>query len=128
MADNTRVAEYDFNPHISGDTFKGLVFELELNDVPVDLTGYRIRMHLKRNPLRETPKVFSFDTMAGSDATITILDPALGKFRLDPCIIDVPPFNYVYDIEFIKDNVVRTFISGNWKILPDVTRDSNIKQ
>jgi hypothetical protein len=123
MADTTLAAEYEFRPHISGDTFKGLTFELELNDEPVDLTGYRIRMHLKRNPLRTTPKVFSFDTKSGSKGTITILDPAIGKFRLDPCIIDLPPFTYVLDIEFTKDEVVRTFITGSWKILPDITRD-----
>ena len=109
---------YDFPYHIKGDTFKGTEFEILSNALPVNLTGYRIRMHM-RSIATSTTILHAFDT---DDGTIVINDAAGGKFTLQPVVIDLPARTYVYDIEFTKAGVVKTWIRGTWPIINDVTR------
>ena len=121
MADH--YAEYTFRPIFSGNTFDGLIMEMELNEAPLDLTGYRIIMHMKRRMDKNSPIVFSFDTVDGDrDAAITILDAAAGRFRFESCIMDIEPFKYVCDILFIHGETVKTRVVSTWEILRNVTK------
>ena len=92
------MATYNFPDHIKGDTFKGTEFEVFADETPLDLSGYRIRMHIKTIPTASTV-LHSFDT---EDNTISMTNAAVGKFTLNPVIIDLPERTYVYDIEFEK--------------------------
>lgn len=108
---------YDFPEHTKGDTFSGVLFEVRLNDEVTDLTGYTIRMHLRKKVNDPSPTLIYSTT----DDSIDMANAAVGKFLLKQKIVDVPAAQYVYDIEFSKGGVIKTWIKGRWKIVPDVT-------
>ena len=104
--------------HIKADTFEAVNFEINVDDVPVDLSDTTIRMQLRK----EYGGVVGLSLTSVANAGITITDAANGLFRINQQIIDIPAFNYIYDIEFNFDGVVKTYISGNFLIKNDVTR------
>ena len=114
---------YNFKEHIKGDTFLPVEFQIKDGGSPKNLTDYRIRMHLRRSSTQTSPLVFAFDT---DDGTIDIFDAADGKFRLTERVIDIPAFDYRYDIEFTSPaGVVRTWIRGVFPVKPEVTYDNS---
>ena len=114
---------YNFKEHIKGDTFLPVEFQIKEGGAVKDLTGYRIRMHLRRTKNRTSPLVLAFDT---DNNSIDIFDPTQGKFRLNERVIDIPVFNYLYDIEFTSPaGVIRTWVEGIFPIKAEVTYDSN---
>jgi hypothetical protein len=104
--------------HIKADTFEAVNFEINVDDVPVDLSDTTIRMQLRK----EYGGVVGLSLTSVGDAGITITDAANGLFRINQQIINIPAFNYIYDIEFDFDGIVKTYISGNFLIKNDVTR------
>jgi len=104
--------------HIKADTFEAVNFEINVDTVPVDLSDTTIRMQLRK----EYGGVVGLSLTSVGNAGITITDAANGLFRINQQIIDIPAFNYIYDIEFDFDGVVKTYISGNFLIKNDVTR------
>ena len=113
------MATYKFPDHIKGDTFKGTSFTVLVNTVALDLTGASIKMSLKRNNKPETVVEKTFST---EDSSIVITTPLLGKFEIVKQIVDIPAFNYVYDIQITtQGGDVLTYISGTWLILQDIT-------
>jgi len=105
--------------HIKGDTFEAVNFEILKNSVPLDLTDVVIRMQVKKE-CNGVP-ILSFTTVANAGLTIT--DAALGLFKINKQIINIPEFNYVYDIEitFANDDV-KTWVSGDFIVKCDITR------
>lgn len=110
---------YDFPDHISGDTFNGVDFQVNVNGSPCDLTGYTIKIEVKRTQV--AGKVLTLTTV-GEDGGISIIDPPAGRFTVLPVVVALRPATYFYDIEFSKDGVVKTWVSGTWKIINDITR------
>jgi len=112
---------YNFPTHIKGDTFDGALFTLSLNTVAIDLTGAIITMDLRATKDGVSAKRFT----SVDDADITIdADPTLGKFSINNQIIDVDAATYYYDIQIeFPDNTIKTYISGTWHIVQDVTYD-----
>ena len=104
--------------HIRADTFEAVNFEINVDEVPVDLSDTIIRMQLRK----EYGGVIGLSLTSIGSAGITITDAANGLFKINKQIIDIPAFNYIYDIEFDFDGVVKTYISGNFVIKNDVTR------
>ena len=104
--------------HIKSDTFEAVNFEINVDTIPVDLTDTTIRMQLRK----EYGGVVGLSLTSVANAGITITDAVNGLFRINQQIINIPAFNYIYDIEFDFDGVVKTYISGNFLILNDVTR------
>lgn len=104
--------------HIKSDTFEAVNFEINIDTVPVDLSDTIIRMQLRK----EYGGVVGLSLTSVADAGITITDAVNGLFRINQQIINIPAFNYIYDIEFDFDGVVKTYISGNFLIKNDVTR------
>jgi hypothetical protein len=105
--------------NIKGDTFDQVTFEVKINDVAVNLTGAVIRMQLRK----EYGGVVALSLTSVANAGITITNAASGLFKINKQIINVAPYNYIYDIEIDFDNGdVKTWISGNFLILADVTR------
>jgi hypothetical protein len=106
--------------HIKADTFDQVNFELKVNNVAKDLTGAIIRMQLRTNADNTTTALSL--TSVGS-AGITITSPLSGLFRINAQIIDIPVYDYEYDIEIrFADNTVKTYISGIFSITQEITR------
>ena len=104
--------------HTKGDTFNEVAFEVKKNGTAINLTGATIRMQLRK----EYGGVVGLSLTSVANAGITITDAVNGLFRINQQIINIPAFNYIYDIEFDFDGIVKTYISGNFLILNDVTR------
>jgi hypothetical protein len=105
---------YNFPNHIKGDTFRGVIFEVLVNGVAVDLTAYTIKMHLRPNAASATLSL-------NLTSSIEKHDPTNGKFRINAVKIDIAPRTYYYDIEFTEGTTVRTWVSGTWTVVQDVT-------
>lgn len=105
--------------HIQGDTFEAVSFQVVKNSVNVNLTGAVIKMQLKKE-CGGVP-VLSFTTVASAGLTIT--NATSGLFRINKQIINIPEFNYLYDIEItFADGTVKTWIEGNFVVKCDITR------
>ncbi len=104
---------YNFTDHITGDTFDGVTFAINVNGSPLDLTGATITASFRRN---------FYDTKTLTSPTnISITDPDGGEFVIDPLIIDWEPGTYSYDIQInLLSGAVKTYIKGTWNILEDV--------
>jgi len=108
------IATYNFEDHISGDTFSGVQFEVLVNASALNLTGAAIKMQLKESA---SSKMIAEFSVANSKLEIT--DAVAGKFSFKKQIVEVCPKNYVYDIEIIlANNDKHTYIKGTWKINP----------
>ena len=110
--------EYNFKKHKTGDTFNGVDFELLINGLPKDLTGATIKMQLKKD--KNSPAVLTLSSTVPEQINIT--DALSGLFSIVNQVISVPEGNYIYDIQFtFADGTVKTYISGGWPIINDVT-------
>jgi hypothetical protein len=106
--------------HIKADTFDQVNFELKINNVAKNLTGAVIRMQLRTNPNDTTPAL-SLTSVSG--AGITITSPNTGLFKINAQIIDIPVYDYEYDIEIrFADNTVKTYVQGIFSITQEITR------
>jgi hypothetical protein len=106
--------------HIKADTFDQVNFELKINDVAKNLTGAIIRMQLRKTADDTTPAL-SLTSVAS--AGITITSPTTGLFRINTQIIDIPVYDYEYDIEIkFADNTVKTYVAGIFSITQEITR------
>lgn len=106
--------------HIKGDTFDVVNFELKINSVVQNLTGAVIKMQLRKCASDATPAL-SLTSVSGAGLTITA--PTLGQFCINKQIIDIPVYDYEYDIQITFANGdVRTYISGIFSITKEITR------
>jgi len=114
-------SDYNFPSHIKGDTFNGVLFTLELNGVPIDLTNCILTMDLRLT--KAGVSVERFTSVADEHITISS-PPTLGTFTFNNQIISVNAGDYFYDIQLVfPDGIIKTYISGRWKIIQDVTYD-----
>jgi hypothetical protein len=104
--------------HIKGDTFEAVNFEIKVDNLVVDLSDTIIRMQLRK----VYGGVVALDLSSVDNAGITITDAVDGLFKINEQIINIEADNYIYDIQFNFDGVVKTYISGNFLIKNDVTR------
>jgi hypothetical protein len=105
--------------NIKGDTFEAVNFEVKINGDAIDLTGAIIKMQLRK----ECGGVIGLTLTSIEDTGITIYDAVNGKFKINKQIIDIPSYNYYYDIEIhFADNTVKTWVKGMFNILCDITR------
>lgn len=113
------MAAYNFPDVIKGDTYNGTSFTMTLNGVAMDLTYATISMDLRLIPLGTIAQHFDSD---GGGITIDS-DPTTGIFVFDAQVIDLDAAQYYFDIEFSFSNnsTVKTYISGRWTVLQDIT-------
>jgi hypothetical protein len=104
-----------------GATFvRNLVWQDE-NEVPVNLTGYTARMHVRQN-VQSNALILPLTTENGGIS----LTPETGGIRLflsasatDP----LQPRRAVYDLELVApDGFVTRLVEGTFTIVPQVTR------
>lgn len=102
-----------------GDTFDEVLFELKKDGTAIDLTGAIIKMQLRK--AAGGPIFLEFTS--ASSAGITITDASAGKFKINSVIINLEANVYLYDIEItFASGEVRTWVSGQFTILNDITR------
>jgi len=107
---------------------QGADFTLQLvvkdNDVPMDITGYSARAHLRQ-------KVTDPDTNPDAVFTCTVTSPSVGEIlmEMDHTITrGLVGGHYVYDLEIYTqdslgdDDVVIRLLQGKAFISPEVTR------
>ena len=105
--------------HIQGDTFEAVNFAVVKNAVPVNLTGAVIKMQVKKECAGLN--ILSFSTVGSAGLTIT--NAVAGLFKINKQIINIPEFNYIYDIEItFLNGDVKTWIEGNFVVKCDITR------
>ena len=105
--------------HIKGDSFEAVNFAMILNSAVLNLTGCTLRMQLRK----EYGGVIFLSLSSVASAGITITNAAGGLFKINKQIINIPEFNYLYDIEItFSDLTVKTWISGNFLVQCDITR------
>lgn len=106
---------YDFTV-TRNDTFNGTQFTITVNSTLLDLTGYSIKMAVKSKIKKDS--VLTLTSTSG----ITISNSTAGVFQVDSQIFTQPAGKYVYDIQLTSSSgVVKTYVSGNFDILPDIT-------
>ncbi len=105
--------------HIKGDTFEAVNFAVVKNTVALNLTGAVIKMQLKKEC--GGVAILSFTSVASAGLTIT--NAAGGLFKINKQIINIPEYNYLYDIEItFADGTVKTWVEGNFVVKCDITR------
>ena len=102
-----------------GDTFAEVPFQINVNAVPLDLTGALIRMQLRTDYGGTVYQEFTSINNEG----ITITNATNGEFKINETIINLEARAYKYDIEITLSNgEVKTWISGVFSVTNDVTR------
>ena len=96
-----------------GDTFKQVDFQINVDNLPLDLTDAVIAIQLRKEA--GSPIVL--------EPTITILNAIEGRFCIDEQIIDIQACGYKYDIQLtLASGEVYTWVSGIFTITDDITR------
>lgn len=97
-----------------GDTFKiSLVFE-------VDIEGWTVWFTVK-----EIGDTSDDDTTAVIQKKQTIAESTMTcNIELTPEDTDIEPETYKYDVQVKHDNVVTTIFTGDFEILPSITRST----
>ena len=105
--------------HIKGDTFDEVAFQILVDNVPLNLTNFVIRMQLRE----QCGGLVALNLTTASNAGLTIVNASQGRFKINKQIIDIDSGNYNYDIELkYPNNDVKTWIKGEFLIECDITR------
>jgi hypothetical protein len=115
---------YDFQPHVSGDTWDGVTSITILSQgLPMDLTDCSITLQVRSANSVASPVFIEFSTV---DDTILIIEPLSGIISIPPRTIDLPVGKYNYDLQLtfpvIPNAYVKTYLKGEWEILATTTR------
>lgn len=97
-------------------------FTWTIDDVPVNLSGYDARMHVREKHSSETAIVylstFGYNPsifLGGISGTIDVLIDAVTTAGFYPK-------EYVYDLEMVSGSIVKRLIEGKFIVTPEVTR------
>lgn len=102
-----------------GDTFMEVPFQINVNAVPLDLTGAILRMQLRTDYGGDV----YLDLTSVNDNGLTITNPTNGEFKINQRIIELEAFSYKYDIQItLANGEVKTWIEGIFNVSNDVTR------
>ena len=104
----------------TGDYWPGIpLISYTRNSEPVDITNARIRMHLRKKHDSPGDPLLAWDT---EDASIVMVDAALGKFKVEGRVLTVDPGEYVSDLEVSIDDKPDTILDFSWTISKSATR------
>jgi len=107
---------YNIQDTIKGDTLDEIRFTLkDESDDYINLTGYSIKAMFKPFPSLVSVKTIQIGT------GITIINAAEGRFKIDSFNVDFAVGVYMYDIQFTSSGVVKTYIKGEFNVLPEIT-------
>lgn len=107
---------YRFPDVVSGDTTTSVNFEILLNSVALDITGYVIKL----NWLSSSGSVLK--TLSTANGLIEITNGSAGQFTVNEYIASLPPLDYVSDMEFVAlDDTVKTYLKVYMRVLKGYT-------
>lgn len=102
------ITSTDLPCHVTGDTFDGVDYQINLGRMPLDLTGFTIILIAVGNNKKNRNQI-----------TLTITDGTAGKVSLPKQVINFEPDTYQYNIVFTYPNSdVKTLVKGIWQIIP----------
>jgi hypothetical protein len=112
---------YDFPAHISGDTWSGInSITIASNGIPVNLENSEVIIQVRSSKNPSSPLVYEFSTLT---STILIVSESYGIINIPQQIIDIPVGMYQYDLKIISQNgTIKTYLKGEWEILPNISR------
>jgi hypothetical protein len=115
---------YNFPDHISGDTWTGISsITIQENGSAVNLTDCDVFIQIRSDRNLASP-VFLEMSSYNNRAGVSI--PSLGVISIPSQEIDIPTGDYVYDLQInFPTGEVKTYLKGNFKILPHTTRTKN---
>jgi hypothetical protein len=105
--------KYSFPEIVEGDLFLGEKFQLSDGaDEPIDLTGCEAKMQIRRTPGNKVMLEFS-----GTD-----IELSGNEIYLKEKAIDIPYFNYQYDLQVkYPDGGNLTLLTGLFIVKPQIT-------
>jgi len=109
---------YTIPPHRRGDTWDGILsISININGVPVNLSNSNVKIEFRESI--DSPVVLTLSTANGG---VIITNASQGTLQLPSRIIEIPYGKYLYDLQVTFANgVVKTYMSGTWEIIPDIT-------
>ena len=114
------MTEFNPDPVTRGDTFEEQPFRILVNQEPLNLTGYTIRVDFRYRS-KNGDLVLHINT---TDGGITIEDATGGRFKINKFATDnfKTGWHY-YDVELVSpDGIKKTYVSGRVEITEDVTQ------
>ena len=108
---------YNIPPHRRGDTWPGInSITIVVNNNPLPLSGSVAKMEFREDI--DAPPVLTLSTLDNS----IVLSATPGVIVIPPKLINIPFGKYQYDLQVTFANgVVKTYMSGTWEIVPDIT-------
>ena len=102
----------------SGDRFKPIEFVIDVNGVPLDLTGCTVRMQFRKNVNSNNNPDYEFSTDEGNIdiSSGTIKTVFIPKLEIDGGL-------YSYDLEVTTSTgEVTTYVRGSIKVIEDISK------
>jgi hypothetical protein len=110
---------YTIPKHRTGDTWKGIknitIFRM---GSALNLLSAVAKMQVRNQT--DAPHLIEFSSKNG---TIVFTDAENGVLMIPEVLVDIPVGNYLWDLQItLSSGEVKTFIGGNWNIIPDITK------
>jgi hypothetical protein len=113
--------KYDIQPHITGDTWKGIHrITILRNNIPIDLTNSKIKIKFRSVSNLASPVVME---LLSENNDIIFITPQLGIISIPERDVDIPVGIYNYDLLVTSPSGKKiTYLTGTWEILPKISR------
>lgn len=110
---------YNIPNHRRGDTWAGISsITILVSSTPVNLTNSVVKMEFRQSI--DSPVALTLTT--ANSSIVLSGAPTNGTIQIPPIKIEIPFAKYLYDLQVTYPNgVVKTYMSGTWTILPDIT-------
>lgn len=96
-----------------------LIFELNLNGDPIDLSNSSVRMYIRPTAASNT---LSLSIEEGTGITVTANPNNFQNIININKVITLAAGEYVYDLEITTGSVVRTYLKGEFTVTQDISR------
>jgi hypothetical protein len=119
---------YNIPDHVSGDTWEGISsITLRNNNIPLNLEGADIIMQVRSNYNNTANPLYLELTTENEEISVPF--PADGSLSINPLIVDLPVGIYDYSLQVkFSDGILKTYLQGKWKILPNTVRSKFSKR
>jgi len=107
---------YPFPIVVSGNTQEEVSLEILVNEEPIDLTDYTIKLNWLN------PNGTILKSLTTANDSIIITDAVNGKFKIPKWLCDMPSSKYISDIKFISpSNEPKSYIKVFQEVIPRYT-------
>ena len=115
---------FNISDQITGDLWKGVnSIIIKENNIPINLTNCEVYMQFISNKNNASPIFYEISTEKNN---ISISNALSGIISIPEQIIDIPVGDYKYNLYInFPSGKTKTYLEGNFKILPHITRVKN---